>query len=142
MMAAPHDPAEQITGINVTPFVDVALVLLIIFMVTAKLVLQPSLALPIDLPSASTGEQTEFLVAISLTTDGAVAVNGVRADSDEAFLGHLQKQSAPPSTLKVVIQADGDIPHRRVIHVMDLLSRLGIRHIGFGVIPEAPRETP
>src|SRR5256885_16176667 len=65
-----------IGGINVTPLVDITLVLLIIFMVTAKLVIAPSTALPLTLPKAATGEAVQVVFAISLPSDGKAFFDG------------------------------------------------------------------
>ena len=74
-----------IGGINVTPLVDIRLVLLIIFMVTAKLVIAPSTALPLTLPKAATGEALQVVFAISLTSDGKAFIDGKPVPGDEAI---------------------------------------------------------
>jgi biopolymer transport protein ExbD len=71
---AANKPSAPITGINVTPLVDITLVLLIIFMVTPKLVV--SRALPLDLPKAATGSEVQQVFALSLAADGSTFVNG------------------------------------------------------------------
>ena len=127
-----------IGGINVTPLVDITLVLLIIFMVTAKLVVAPSSALPLTLPKAATGEAIQVVFAISLTKDGSAYIDGKPVASDEAVKSRAADELARHPDLRTVIQADGDVPHKRVIHVMDLLSQAGVTQIAFGIVPEAP----
>jgi biopolymer transport protein ExbD len=125
-----------IHGINMTPFVDIALVLLIVFLVTAKLVLQPSQAMPLDLPRAATGEETQHVLAITLTTAGQTRVNGTRVDDDAALAkAAVALQRASPE-LRVVIQAEGDVTHRRVLHVMDVLAKAEISKVAFAVTRE------
>src|SRR5208283_4711488 len=128
---------QMISGINVTPLVDIMLVLLIIFMVTAKLVIAPSMALPLELPKASSGEATQVIFSIGLLPDGRTMVNGQLVESDDAILPLVRTEHAAHPDLNVVIQADGHVYHQRVIHVMDLLSQADISHIAFGVVPQA-----
>jgi biopolymer transport protein ExbD len=127
---------DGINGINVTPLVDITLVLLIIFMVTAKLVMAPSSALPLTLPKAATGETIQVVFAISLTKDGKAYIDGKPVPDDETIKSRAGDELAQHSDLRAVIQADGDVPHKRVIHVMDLLSQAHVTQIAFGVVPE------
>jgi len=122
-----------ISGINVTPLVDITLVLLIIFMVTAKLVVAPASALGVKLPKATGGEAVQVIFSLQLTKEGATYVNGHIVTDDDAFLQRAEEERAQHPDLRVVIQADGAVPHWRVIHVMDLLSRTHITNIAFAV---------
>ena len=63
-----------ISGINVTPLVDVTLVLLIIFIVTAKMVVTP--AVPLDLPRASEGQEIQIIFSVLMPSDGSLLVDG------------------------------------------------------------------
>ncbi|WP_224244028.1 ExbD/TolR family protein [Hyalangium gracile] len=123
-----------IEGINVTPLVDITLVLLIIFIVTAKIVENP--ALPLDLPQASQSESLQTIFAISITANGRILVDG--ADTDEAVLRDKARQAlARDPELRAVIQADGAVPHRQVIAVLDQLKEAGLTRVAFGtMIPE------
>jgi biopolymer transport protein TolR len=125
-----------IGGINVTPLVDITLVLLIIFMVTAKLVMEPTSALPLTLPKAATGEAIQVVFAISLTKDGNAFIDGKPVANDEAIKARAAGELFQHPDLRAVIQADGDVPHRRIVHVMDLLSQAHVTQIAFGVVPE------
>jgi len=129
-----------IGGINVTPLVDITLVLLIIFMVTAKLVIAPSTALPLTLPKATTGEALQVVFAISLTSDGKAFIDGKPVPGDEAIKTRAADELAQHPDLRAVIQADGEVPHKRVIHVMDLLSQAHVSQIAFAVVPETPKQ--
>src|SRR5215510_4589805 len=82
------DGGGMITDINVTPLVDITLVLLIIFMVTASYIVQP--ALRVELPHAATGEDTvKTTLALELEKDGTLSLNGTKATEDEvrSFIG-------------------------------------------------------
>jgi biopolymer transport protein ExbD len=81
-MASIQNTDEEISGINVTPLVDVTLVLLIIFMVTAKLI--AGQGIPLDLPKAKTAGATQTVLNVSIDADGAVLANGSKVQSDVA----------------------------------------------------------
>jgi len=137
------DSGGTISSINVTPLVDVALVLLIIFLVTAKMVVAPNAALKLTLPTASTGEQITPVFAVTLTVDGVTRVNGQPVAGDADFLARARSEHELHPDLRAVIQADGDVHHARVVKTMDLLSQAGVTQIAFAVQPETgapPRE--
>jgi biopolymer transport protein ExbD len=123
-----------ITAINVTPLVDVTLVLLIIFMVTAKLIVNHN-ALPVDLPKAASGGEVQEIVSVVLAADGAAQVDGEPLSSDDEVLSRARTALAAHAELRAVIRADGAVQHRRVMHVLDLLRLAGVSKIGFAVTP-------
>ena len=123
-----------ISGINVTPFVDVTLVLLIIFIVTAKIVVVPALSL--ELPRASEGQAVQVVFSVLLPADGRLLVNGVVVEGDEAFVEQARAALEENREMRAVIQADGDVPHRRVIATLNNLKRAGVTRIAFGTAPE------
>ena len=125
-----------IAGINVTPLVDVVLVLLIIFIVTARMVVAPNAALKLTLPTASSGEQVTPVFAVTLTLDGVTRVNGQPVASDGAFLSRARSEHESHPDLRAVIQADGEVHHARVVKAMDLLSQAGVTQIAFAVQPD------
>jgi biopolymer transport protein ExbD len=133
---SPHKATAPITGINVTPLVDITLVLLIIFMVTAKLVV--SRALPMDLPSAASGGALQSIFSVSLSRDGSTQVDGAPAPDDAALLRLARSARANDPELRALLQADGDVPHRRVIAALDVLRQAGVSRVAFGVMPAAP----
>ncbi|WNG29105.1 biopolymer transporter ExbD [Cystobacter fuscus] len=127
-----------IEGINVTPLVDIMLVLLVIFMVTTKLVDSP--ALPLDLPQASQSEQVQTVLAISITANGQLWVDG-QVTPEEALKQKTQEALARDPELRAVIQADGSVPHRLVISVLDRLKESGLTRVAFGTVqPTAASE--
>jgi biopolymer transport protein TolR len=127
----------MISGINVTPLVDVVLVLLIIFMVTARLVVAPNAALKLTLPTASTSEQVTPVFAVTLTRDGATRVNGEVVAAEADFLVRARAEHQRHPELRAVIQADGEVHHARVVKTMDLLSQAGVTQIAFAVQPDS-----
>ncbi len=122
-----------ISGINVTPLVDITLVLLVIFMVTAKIVVAP--AVPLDLPQASQGRDIQVVFSVLLPTDGTLLVNGTPLASLEALEERARSALEESPDLRAVIQADGSVEHRRVIAALDALKGAGVTRIAFGALP-------
>jgi biopolymer transport protein ExbD len=136
MAGRADDSDSEIVGINVTPLVDITLVLLIIFMVTARLIAQAGLSM--DLPKAATGAEVQTVFSVSLAADGRVLVDSTQVGSDDA-IGPLAKSAREKNAeLRAVIKADSSVSHGRVIHVLDLLKTAGIAKIAFAVTPTAP----
>lgn len=140
MAGGAQETDEAITGINVTPLVDIVLVLLIIFMVTAKLIVSKSV--PLDLPKAATGSDIQTVFSIVLVADGTTQVDSKPVPSDDTILGMARSAHDKNSELRAVIKADSAVPHGRVIHVLDLLKQAGVQKIAFGVQPTAPGVGP
>lgn len=132
---AQDDPNDAITGINVTPLVDIMLVLLIIFMVTAKLIVSKSV--PLDLPKAASGSDIQTVFSIVLAADGTTQIDS-KASNDDAILAQARAAREKNPELRAIIKADSSVPHGRVIHVLDLLKQAQVAKIAFGVSPVAP----
>jgi len=135
---AAQDADEAITGINVTPLVDIMLVLMIILMVQAKEVVQ---SVPLDLPKATSGGQVQSVFSIVLTADGQTLVDTKPVQNDDAVKPLAEAAQAKNSELRAVIHADKSVTHGRVIHVLDLLKQAGVTKIAFGVSPETAAPT-
>ena len=120
---------------NMVPFIDVMLVLLIIFMVTAPLI-SPSV---VDLPSVgSAAKQPDVVIQIIVGKDNTLEIKGQGAASAvtlENLASAVRKAQAahPPNTSAVVISADKSVQYERVVKVMDTLQRAGIARIGLSV---------
>jgi biopolymer transport protein ExbD len=127
---------DAITGINVTPLVDVVLVLLIIFMVTWKNIVSQSV--PLDLPKAASGTDIQVVFSVTMAADGTAQVDGKTIPNDDAVLSLAQAAHEKNPELRAVIKADSAVPHGRVIHVLDLLKQGGVSKIAFGVTPVSP----
>ena len=138
--AADDDDGGLIAGINVTPLVDVTLVLLIIFMVTARIIV--SQGMPMDLPKSASGEALQTIFAVELTADGKTRVDSEAVADDEALTPLAKKAKSKNKDLRAVIRADKKVEHGRVIHVLDLLRRSGIAKIAFAVTPSADGAVP
>jgi biopolymer transport protein ExbD len=127
---------EGINGINVTPLVDITLVLLIIFMVTAKIIVSQSV--PLDLPKAATGTDVQTVFSIVMASNGSAQVDSKAIPNDDAIFEIARAEHATNAELRAVIKADAAVPHGRVIHVLDLLKQAGVSKIAFGVTPISP----
>jgi biopolymer transport protein ExbD len=130
-----NKPSAPITGINVTPLVDITLVLLIIFMVTAKLVV--SRAVPMDLPKAATGGTVQEVFAVSVPPDQTLVVEG-KVLSEGELLERARAALVKNPELRAIIDADGSVPHKRVLGALDLLRQAGLSRVAFGVRPSPP----
>jgi biopolymer transport protein ExbD len=121
---------EAIAGINVTPLVDVMLVLLIILLVTAKQI--TSQAVPLDLSKTAGPAQAEVVLSVVLAADGTMQLDGRSVANDDALLPLATSARARGGDVRAVIQADRAVPHGRVIHVLDLLKQAHVDKIAFG----------
>ena len=130
---------EMISGINVTPLVDVVLVLLVVLMVTASYL--ASHAIPVDLPKGATGEATTSILGVSVTRDGALFLDGNRVD-DDAFRAQVRRLRGTDNDVRAVIAADGASAHRDVVHVIDLLRREHVTRFALNVDPEVVPHEP
>jgi biopolymer transport protein ExbD len=124
---------EILADINITPLVDIMLVLLIIFMVTASTIMDDSIL--IELPEAATGEETETsLLGITIDADGIWHLNG--EDTDEPSLrAFIQEQKAQNAELQAIIAADRGIAHGDVIHLIDVVKQEGITKFAINIDP-------
>ena len=121
--------AQPMAEINVTPFVDVMLVLLIIFMVAAPLM---TVGVPVELPktaaSALPGDQEEPL-SVTLTLDGDVQIMTTSVTREE-LVPKLRAIAAERSSDRVFLRADGGLPYEQVMQVMGALNAGGFSNVG------------
>ena len=126
---------RSMNEINMVPFIDVMLVLLIIFMVTAPLI-TPSL---IDLPTVGkAARQPDQVVQVLVGKDEALQLKS--GDKTQSMVlkdiapAVLQAQSgAPAGSVAVVISADRNVKYETVVKVMDTLQRAGVQRVGLSV---------
>lgn len=137
------DEDDGITGINVTPLVDIMLVLLVIFMVASSYIVKESIE--VSLPKAATGEDTvgESL-AFQLTSDGKLYLNeqpttkeGIAAKckevAAEAKAARARGEKIPEPT--ALISADKDVPHGRVTALIDLVRFNDVVNFAINIQP-------
>ena len=133
MAARAETEDDMIAGINVTPLVDITLVLLVIFMVTAKLISSPALPMVMPRSSVSTEVQTPF--SLELYAGGAVRVGGQAVASDADVVRRIREAKAETPDLRATIHADTSVPHGRVLRAIELLKMGGVDHVAFAVAP-------
>lgn len=127
---------DMITGINVTPLVDITLVLLVIIMITASYI--TSKTIPMELPRSATGESTPTVLAVSITPAGDLYLDA--APIDEAGLRRkIAIARGGNREPQAIIAADGRTPHAKVVHVIDVLRQEHVTKFAINVEPEAER---
>ncbi len=130
--------SAAMSEINVTPFVDVMLVLLIIFMVAAPLL---TVGVPVQLPETAAealpSEQEEPLT-ITLTADGLIMVQTTETPADQ-LIGKLRAVAAERENDKIFLRADGAIAYEQVVQIMGALNAAGFRNIGLVTDTGGPR---
>ena len=133
MAAAAHNDDEMITSINVTPLVDITLVLLIILMITASYV--AAKAIPLDLPKGATAETTPVTLSVSIDKDGKTFLEAAPID-DAGLRAKVRAARAADPETRAVIAADGRASHAQVVRVIDLLRRENVTKFAINVDPE------
>ena len=120
--------ARPLSEINVTPFVDVMLVLLIVFMVTAPLL---TVGVPVDLPKtkAQPLSQDREPLTISVRRDGSVFLQNTHISEDD-LVPRLTAIAANGYDQRVFVRGDKAVDYGRVMQVMALVSAAGFTHIG------------
>ncbi len=125
---------SEITGINVTPLVDVMLVLLIVFMVTSTYIVQQSIQ--VQLPKADSGENTPKTKNFAFVIDrsGGIFMDG-KLLSLEEIAAKIQAEKAADSTtqFQALVAADKDTPHGLVVGLIDAVRRQGITDLAINV---------
>jgi biopolymer transport protein TolR len=129
---------HAMSEINVTPFVDVMLVLLIVFMVTAPLL---TAGVPVDLPKTraqALGQDREPL-SVTVKRDGKVYIQNTPVGEDE-LVAKLTAIAANGYDQRIFVRGDRAVDYGRVMEVMGLLSAAGFTHIG--LVTDVARPKP
>ncbi len=128
----PNELGEGINEINITPFVDVVLVLLVIFMVTAPVMIKESLK--VNLPKSLTsdlGSKTTS-IGIAITKEGQVLFNG-KLMAPDSLSSELAKIASTAPETNFLISADTDTRHGDVVRMIDLLKRNNLNRFALQV---------
>jgi biopolymer transport protein TolR len=123
------------SDINMTPLIDVMLVLLVIFMIAAPLLVS---SVQVDLPKApaSTASSAPQFIELTIDRSGAVYVDNV-LQSPEALAPLLTKAAKARAETELRLRADTSVPYGRVVEVMGIAQKAGLSHIGF--VADAPQ---
>lgn len=125
------DNTEAISDINVVPLVDIILVVLIIFMVTAPMIMKSSI--PVTLPKAATGEASPSTqLNITLSGEGKIFLNDKEIGLEDLLSATQGEMQANPE-IQAIIAADKDVPHGQVVQVLDLIKQAGIKKFGISI---------
>jgi len=122
---------EPIADINITPFVDIVLVLLIVLMVTSVKIVKA--AIEVDLPTAaSAGEGVSSTLNIVVKADGSMMLDGKPAD-DAAVIARVKAEKAKDPKVQAVIAGDKSVEYDRVMHAIDLVKNNGIKSFALNI---------
>jgi biopolymer transport protein ExbD len=125
------DDDEGINDINVTPLVDVMLVLLVIFMVASIYIVKESIE--VELPkAASASDVVDTTLAITIDRKGALYLNG-NPTTESAIANACKHAASKNPNAQAIIAADDKIPHGNVIHVIDIVRTNGLTRFAINV---------
>ncbi len=131
MQSASQETDDPITQINVVPLVDIMLVLLIIFMLTASFIVTPSL--PINVPKAFTSEPTApSALPLHLTKEGKLLYRAQSIERPELKRVLTSKAVTDPEA-RVVLTSDTTLSYGSVVELLDFVRSCGIRKVALGV---------
>ncbi|WP_442900403.1 ExbD/TolR family protein [Geoalkalibacter sp.] len=129
---------RMLSQINVTPFVDVMLVLLIMFMVTVPMMQS---GVEVNLPEVAevpTFDQAKEPLVVSLTRAGEIAIGTVKVENPDQLMPVLRQAMAGRESQEVFLEADRDVPYGRVVQVMAAIRGAGITKLG--MLAQPPEE--
>ena len=129
-----------LASINIIPFVDIVLVLLIILMLTSIAIVRASMV--VNLPKAATGgARVESTVNVICNKDGTLMLNGAASNVDEIGKFVKRESSANPK-LQAVIAADKGVEYGKVVDLIDLVKRNGVSAFALDVERDTAVSTP
>jgi biopolymer transport protein ExbD len=115
---------DVMADINITPFVDIILVVLIIFMVTAQAIVEQTIK--VNLPDSATGEPTDTVsLGLTLTVDGQLLLDG-EPTTQAALETRLKQAKADEEDVVCLISADKAVEHGRVVWLLDVIRAQGV----------------
>ncbi|MDG6881906.1 Biopolymer transport protein exbD [Phocoenobacter uteri] len=123
-----NDDDKEMSDINVTPLVDVMLVLLIVFMITMPVLTQ---SIPLELPTASIEKQDEpkAMMRIAINSEGTFIDKNVQ--SDDELKTAFEAQFSKNKDTVIAISADKEVPYEKVVKVLELAQNAGLKKVGF-----------
>ncbi|MDP3542574.1 MAG: biopolymer transporter ExbD [Elusimicrobiota bacterium] len=128
-MSASLDAADDgtVTGINVTPLVDIMLVLLVVFMVTAHLTSGSELKIQLPKTAAAAATATPGLT-VTVDEEGALRLMRSPVDLD-GLISALRSEAAANPGVRVTVAADGRLPYQRVVDILDSIRKAGVTRV-------------
>jgi biopolymer transport protein TolR len=123
--------SDEIDGINITPMVDVILVLLVIFMVTANFLKKESIN--INLPKVQAADpNVAQSTQVAITRDGKLLLEGQATDEEKLFKT-LQRDSKLRPNMRITLSADETLPYKVITHMMGIVRKAGVTRIALSV---------
>ncbi len=140
MAGGAPDDGDEITGINVTPLVDIVLVLLIIFMVTANMIVRETVE--VDLPrAANTKDKTvQGPVMLTMDKDAKVFFDGIEVEN-AALMTRMKEAVEKDKEVRAIISADQSLNYGKVMGLIDLVKEAGIAKFALNIQKEAKPAT-
>jgi biopolymer transport protein ExbD len=135
--ASSGDDDEIIASINVTPLVDIVLVLLIVLMVTSSYLVNKSIS--VELPKAATGETVTPTLSISIDVDSKLYLDGQAIDTP-ALRERIRAAYKSDPEVKAIISADGRVAHAQVVSVIDMLRLEKVTKFAINTSPIEPKD--
>ena len=136
-----EDPSgAAIVDINVTPLVDVCLVLLIIFMVTAEIIHKQDRGITMERPRTVSGQPVKTKLSITIDRDRVVRIGSTVYSDMAAAKVLLEREVLDNPEIKAVISADVTVPHGDVMKVIDLVKDAGVTKFALGSDPLIPED--
>ncbi len=135
-MMRKHRRERILSEINITPFTDVILVLLIIFMIATPLLLQSSIR--IKLPKASTAQSSENsqTVSITITNEGLVYLDSTLVTKKE-LKSKIQAMHAKKPDLSTLLRIDKSVSFQEIVDVLDILRELEVKNLDIAMMPKS-----
>jgi biopolymer transport protein ExbD len=133
--------SDEEVQVNVVPFIDVLLVLLIFFLVASTFLEQSRLSITLPQADAAAAQPEKSTLRVSIDADGRVAVGEqvLNRPTIESVMDMVRAQAGDALTERpVVIAADADARHQDLVTVMDALRQLGVRRLGIATATDSP----
>lgn len=125
------DNDDPISEINIVPFVDIILVVLIIFMVATPVIMKPSIN--VNLPKAGSGdESTPSELTVTIATDGSLMLNG-KPTTEADINAQAKVLSEKRADIQAIISADKEVPHGRVVSIIDAVKSGGVKRFAITI---------
>lgn len=122
---------EPIAAINIVPLVDIILVVLIIFMVTAPLVLKPTI--DVNLPKAASGDESPPTpLNIAISSNGVISLNGKSSTLEQVTAYAAQMVAQKPDTA-AILQADKSVTLEKLTEIIDIVKAAGVKKVAFSI---------
>lgn len=121
------DDDGTVTGINVTPMVDIMLVLLIVFMVTANFVSEQGLKINVP-KTQDTETSTTVSLSVAVTDKGELLFKSAKTTADNLKAALTREVGVNPNT-RVTLAADSKLSYQQVVNVLDIIKQAGVAHV-------------